>query len=265
MLKYIIPFSLLVLTACSGEPKDQSKADKTDKSVVVSFQNEVEMNNRMVEIDALVGQNDKYATSLNYMKEDGTSIKVLAYLNKNNEILKIEEVFTDVATQELGSILYYMNNGKPFITRELLDVPVAGGDKRQFLDRVSYYDAKGKVIKTKERRADFQDITESMAYKPVKSNPVRIDRALRALNAEKEFETTFQGFAYQEALTYLIVGENKENGFTSSLKCDFKDGLLTTLMNKPQTQLGKPLNVTFVVEEDQGLEYQVYTGGSFKK
>jgi hypothetical protein len=236
MLKYIIPFSLLVLTACSGESKDQSNADKSDKSVVVSFENEVEMNNRMVEIDALVGQNDKYATSLNYMKEDGTSIKVLAYLSKNNEILKIEEVFTDVATQN-----------------------------RQFLDRVSYYDAKGKVIKTKERRADFQDITENMAYKPVKSNAVSIDRAMRALNAEKEFETTFQGFAYQEALTYLIVGENKENGFTSSLKCDFKDGLLSALMNKPETHLGKPLKVTFVVEEDQGLEYQVYTGGSFKK
>lgn len=265
MLRYIIPFSLLLMTACSGGDQDQSKNDTADKSVVKSFENEVEMNNRMVEIDALVGQNDKYATSLHYMKEDGSAVKVLAFLSKDNQILKIEEVFTDVVTQQLGSIIYYMNDGKPFITRELLDIPVTGSESRQFLDRVSYYDSKGNVIKTKERRADFQDVAETMSYKPVKANKVNIDRAMRALNAEKEFETTFQGFAYQEALTYLIVGENKENGYTSSLKCDFKDGLLSTLMNKPESHLGKPLQVTFVVEADQGLEYQVYTGGSFKK
>lgn len=262
MLKYIFPLAL-VLVACGGHSKNEKETPKKPETVVAHFSSELDMNNRMVEIDALVKASDLVASSLNYMKPDGSFVKVLAYLNKEKIILKIEEQFSNGNNQTNGSITYYMNDGKPFITHELLDE--ANGAAHEFVDRVSYYDKNGKVIKTKERRAGFQDDAEKMGYTPVGLHAVKIDRAMRALHAEKEFETTFQGFAYQDALTYLIIGENTPDGYTSSLKCDFQDQLLFQLSKKPETQIGKKLNVTFVVEEDQGFEYQVYTGGSFVK
>lgn len=263
MFKIILPV-LLVAVACSSPEKNKTEKSKSPETVVAHFANENEMDNRIVVIDALVAQSGIVASSLNYRKQDGTFVKVLAYLSKDNVILKIEEQFANGNEETMGSITYYMNNGKPFVTHELLD-EVDADKAHEFVDRISYYNTNGKVIKSKERRGYTQDESEQKAFVPVGLQGVSIDRAMRALNAKNEFAITFRGFAYQDALTYLIVGENKEDGFTSTLKCDFEDQLLFTLGKNQEAYIGKPLKVTFNVEEDQGFEYQVYTGGSFTK
>jgi hypothetical protein len=263
MTKYLFPL-IFALAACTSTEKTTPEKAKTPETIVAHFANENEMDNRMVVIDALVAQSGMVASSLNYRKQDGTFVKVLAYLSKDNVILKIEEQYSDGNEGNMGSVTYYMNDGKPFVTHELLD-EVDAENAHEFVDRISYYNPSGKVIKTKERRGYTQDESEQKAFVPVGLHAVTIDRAMRALNAKNEFAITFQGFAYQEALTYLIVGENKENGFTSTLKCDFQDQLLFTLSKNQEAFIGKPLKVTFNVEEDQGFEYQVYTGGSFSK
>jgi hypothetical protein len=90
---FLIPFFFL---ACSSNDSLKNPTpERSDEKVVVSFSGEVDMMNRMVEIDALVEQAGNVATSLNYMKSDGAFVKALAYLNKDNEILKIEEQFSN--------------------------------------------------------------------------------------------------------------------------------------------------------------------------
>ena len=156
-----------------------------------------------------------------------------------------------------------MNDGKPFLTQELLDE--ANGTSHRFVDRISFYNKAGKVVKTKERSGLYQEETEQLAYRAVRFHAVSIDRAMRALNAKGEFETTFQGFVNEGPLLYLVVGENKEDGYTSALKCDFQDQLLKQLSKNSLQQLGKKVSVSFVVEEDQGSVYQIYTGGNWAK
>jgi hypothetical protein len=258
---FIIPLFFL---ACSGNDSLKNpEPSRTDEKIVVTFKGEVDMMNRKVAIDALVEQAGNVATSLNYMKSDGAFVKVLAYLSKENVILKIEEQFADGADRTNGKVIYYMNDGKPFLTQELIDE--VSGTAHRFVDRISFYNKSGKVVKTKERSAPYQEETEQLAYSAARFHAVAIDRAMRALNAKGEFETTFQGFVNEGPILYLVVGENNEDGYTSALKCDFQDQLLKQLSKNSQQQLGKKLQVSFVVEEDQGSVYQIYTGGQLAK
>jgi hypothetical protein len=263
MLKYILPL-LILLTACgtSEEPK-QEQTEREKPKVVVSFKNEAEMDRYAAGIDSIVAKSGLVASSLYYSKDAaGESIQVDGHMNDDNEIMKIEEIFNDGEGKNNGRRFYYLNGGKPFITRELYDE--VNGDRVQFVDRVSYYDAKGKVIKTKERRGDYEELVEQMTYKPVPLAGITMDRAMRAINQQGEFETTFQGFVDSDMFTYLSVGENKPDGFRSALRLDYKDELILMLRSNQEGYLGEKIRVNYEKRvEDNGFSFQVYAGGKF--
>lgn len=261
MLKYIFPLAFL-FAACSSVDDSATKDSKKDE-IVQSFENESDMDNRIVEIDALVGTSEKLVSSMKYQKSDGSFVQVIGYMNRDNQILKIEELFSDGSGKSQGQRIYYLNGGKPFVTQELID-EILPDNNGSFIDRVTYYNAKGKVLKTKERRSAYQEDTEVMAYKPVSLHGITIDRAMRALNSEKEFASTFQGLVFDGGATYLVVGENSKNDpYTAALRCDYKDPLILELSSDPDSFLGRKLKVNFEIKNDNNFEYMVYAGGDF--
>lgn len=260
MIKYIFPLVLLIVS-CGGD-KAANTSDKAQGAIVKSFKNEAEMDEYVLELIALTEASGMVANSLHYEKSDGTFEEVIGHMDRDNKIHIIEEQYGEGAGKTTGMRYFYLNqNGKPFVTRELIDEIT--GDRAQFVDRVTYYDKNGGVIKTKERRADYQDEIDRVAYKPVPKKGVSIDKAWRALNSEKEFQTTFQGFVSQDVMSYLIVGENTPDGFTSALRLDYKDQLIQILNNNPDAYIGEKLTVNFQVHEDGALEFQIYAGGKF--
>jgi hypothetical protein len=264
MKKYIFPL-IFILAACSGEETNKSAKKEDPATVVKKFANEAEMDNRIVEIDALISTSTQMVSSMKFQKDDGTYIQVLGHMNRDNQVLKMEEQFSDGEGKNLGVRYYYLNGGVPFATQELIDEAQPDGTY-MFVDRISYYDAKGKVLKTKERRASYAEETEKMKYKPVALKGITIDRAMRALNSKKEFACTFQGLITEGGVTYLIVGENNKNNpmpFTAALRCDYKDPLILQLSSNPEGYLGEPLKVNFEFKSEQNFEYMSYTGGDF--
>lgn len=261
MLKYIFPV-LLVLGACGGSG-EKDKNDEKEAPVVKSFKTESDMDGRKLEIDALVEKTGLVASSLYFSKaETGESFEVNGYMDESNTILKIEEIFNDGNGKNSGRRFHYLNNGKAFLTMEQYD-DVNGGQP-VFVDRISYYDASGKILKTKERRGAYQEVVETLAYNPVSLKGITMDRAMRALNQEKEFETTFQGFIYQDYFTYISVGENKPDGYRTALRCDYKDLMITQLSGNEEGYIGQKVRVQYEKHTDEnGFEFQVYAGGQF--
>lgn len=262
MLRYLLPL-FLILAACNAGDKPAQDAKKATAKVVVSFANEADMDKRMAEIDAMVKKSGLVASSLYYAKgETGESIEVNGHMTEDNTIMKVEEFFNDGNGLSNGRRLYYLNGGKPFITHERFDD--VSGVRPQFVERISYYDEKGNVLKTKERRADYEEAIDAVAFKPVGVVSVSIDRAMRALNQEKEFQTAFQGFIDQEIFTYLSVGSNDPNGFRSALRLDYKDHLIAALRENEDAYMGQLLRVNYEKHTDEtGFEFQVYAGGKF--
>lgn len=259
-MKYIFPMCLLFLTAC-GSSEEKTKETKKEPVVRV-FKNESQMDDRVQELKIIVESSDLVANSLRYEKPDGSSIEVIGHVDKTSVLQIVEEVFSGGNGKTNGTIFYYLQNGKPFVTQELID-EVNEQNEGVFIDRISYYDVNGKVIKTKERRASFQDDIVNESYKAVPLHAVSIDRAMRALNSEKEFETTFQGFVHQDMFSYLIVGENTPDGYTTALRLDYKDQLINVLNSDPKKYIGSKIKLNFENHEDRGFHFQVYAGGKF--
>jgi hypothetical protein len=261
MKKYIFPLLLIGLASC-GSDTDSSGGKTEEKQIVVKhFKNEAEMDAHVLELKKITESADLLANSLHYEKADGTMIEVIGHLDTATVLQILEEEFSDGNGKSSGKRFYYLNNGKPFVIHELIDQVDPAKNEAVFVDRVSYYDEKGKIIKTKERSASFEDDVYNMKYKPAPLHPMRIDRAMNALKSEKEFETTFQGFVSQDVFSYLIVGPNDPDGFTSALRLDFKDQLINTLASNEDMYMGSRIQVSFQVHNDRGFEFQVYTGG----
>ncbi len=265
MIKYIFPL-LFILAACSSEETTNKPEKKEDPATVVKkFANEADMDNRMVEIDALISTSTQLVSSMKYQKEDGTFIQVLGHMNRDNQILKLEEQFSDGEGKNQGVRYYYLNGGVPFATQEQIDEAQSDGTFK-FVDRISYYNAKGEVLKTKEKSAPYAEDTDNMKHKPVALKGITIDRAMRALNSKKEFACTFQGLVSEGGVTFLIVGENNKKNpmpFTAALRCDYKDPLILQLSSSPESYMGERLKVNFEFKSDQNFEYMSYSGGDF--
>ena len=264
MKRYIFPL-IFVLAACSSGPETKDVKTEDPATVVKKFGNEEEMDNRRVEIDALVNSSTQIASSMYFQKEDGSYEQVLGHMNRDNQILKLEEKFSEGSNKNMGTRYFYLNGGKPFITVEEVDELQSDGTFT-YVERVSYYDTKGNVLKTKERRGDIYEEVQKLAFKPVGLKGVKIDKAMRALNSKDEFACTFQGFVTGGGVTYLIVGENNPNNknpFTASLRCDYKDPLILELSSNPEAYLGERLKVEFEFKSEQNFEYMSYAGGDF--
>ncbi|WP_341900749.1 hypothetical protein [Fluviicola taffensis] len=260
MKKYIFPLLLLGLASCGSDNSSENKTE--DKKVIVKhFKNEAEMDAHVLELKKITESADLLANSLHYEKgEEGIMIEVIGHLDSATVLQILEEQFSDGNGKSNGKRFYYLNNGLPFVTQELIDY-VDGANEAVFIDRVSYYDEKGKIIKTKERRASFEDDINNMSYKAAPLQPISMNRAMAALKSEKEFATTFQGFVHQDIFSYLIVGPNDPNGFTSALRLDYKDELINTLSGNEDMYMGSTLQVKFEIHTDRGFRFQVYAGG----
>lgn len=261
MKKYIFPLLLVGLVSC-GSDNSAEKNTEEKKTVVTHFKNEAEMDQQVLELKKITEASDIIANSLHYEKSDGQMIEVIGHLDTANVLQIIEEQFSEGNGKTNGTRYYFLNNGKPFVTQELID-QVNGENEAVFIDRISYYDEKGKIIKTKERSASFQDDINGMKYKPTALHPISSDRAMDALNSKKEFATTFQGFVNQDMFSYIILGANDPNGFTTALRLDYKDQLINILASDPEKYLGANVKVNFEVHNDRGFEFQVYAGGKF--
>jgi hypothetical protein len=261
MKKYIFPLLLIGLASC-GSDNSTEKSPEEKKSIVKHFKNEAEMDQQVLQLKKITESSDLIANSLHYEKGDGQMMEVIGYLDTTNVLQILEEQFSEGNGKTNGTRFYFLNNGKPFVIQELID-QVNGSNEAVFIDRISYYDAKGKIIKTKQRSASFQDDVNGMKYKPAPLHPLNADRAMNVLNSQKEFATTFQGFVNQDMFSYIILGEDDPNGFTTALRLDYKDQLVNILASDPEKYMGAHVKVNFEVHTDRGFEFQVYAGGKF--
>lgn len=254
-------FVLLTLSfsACKDGAKDNETSQESEKGL-----NESAWEEAMKKIDDQIAISDAVANSLYYTKTTGESEKITAFLNQDNQILKVEEMYSGRENENAGRIIYYLNKTIPLITVELFE-DLGGSEGVKFVERVSYYNDQGKATYTKEKRVNYEEELVDASYKSVDLVTLDTKRIFQVLNQEGEYQTTFQGFIETESLNYLIVGEPKEDGFTSAMRIEFEDHFIKELSKNPKKFINKKMRVTFQVSKMQGnFEYQIYTGGSWE-
>ncbi len=258
-MKYSVQFfsSLIIIfilaTSC-GETANETPDVVNTTEAYVPNKDEVAFEERMLKIDQM--EDLGKASSLFFSRPDGASVDVEMFFDTSNVAVKIFERYTVSATQSICSNTFYLVEGKKFASRELFEY--SKGDSASFSERITYYDKKEQPIVTKIRTATYEDGLEFETFTMTKTHDCSMDRAINVLNQTGEYTTTFRGFVKEDPYLYIIVGENKKNGYTSSLVVQMMTSTIKKLQENELQMIGKPLNINFeTLGDEQGFVYQI--------
>lgn len=244
--------SVLMLFSC-GDSEKSAKNDATKSSHnIAKISEEDKLSQKINLIDS--SQQLRIINGLAFGNIDkGISIEAIGYLDTNEQEVKIEEIYSDSKTGNTERTFFYIEGGKKFASKQIIY-----DNTRQptmFIERISFYDKIGKVTYTKEREAEYEELLSQASFKPAALFDCKIDRALRIMNEEGEFETTFLGFVETKTVDYIIIGP-KTKEFTTSLAVVSPNALTQELKSNQLKYVGKKIEVLFEKTMEGNVTYQ---------
>lgn len=259
---FILLIALSVtLLGCQGESVDVVDANDT-----IENENVYEPDQRALNIDQYIQAVDanfelRIFSSLEYMNGDGELYEVHSYKDTiDTNFMKLVEYTSAKLTGTLQSNTFYYKDGQKVAYRQLAEE--GEEDNLHFVERVTYYDENQKLIVTKERTAEYEEQLEDAAFIAGSSKNLSEEAAIRALNQTGEFAPLFEGFVEGEGDLYMVVGENKPNGFTSALLVQSRNGLVDRMYKDPESFKGRQLSIAFSKEMSPDGNYQLLYGAS---
>jgi len=251
---------LLVLVSC------QDNTENSNNGISATSKSTPKMNALQRKVDNINtnAEDLNVANSLSYRHNDGSIEEVFAYLNQQQQIVKVEEKFKNGKEGDSGVRFFYFEKGKKIMTVErFIDVKKRDG---KFLERVSFYDKSGKPFASKERVTLYEEDLEKIEFSAINPYDCSIETAENVLNQKGVFSTTFQGFASDGPIDYLIVGGPGETGFASALAVQYADQTTNYLKSNQERMVDSPLLVEFEkMMDERKLEFQVLTRVEIKK
>lgn len=253
---------LLGITLFSCQETGQEVVDVND---TIDAQNAYQPDQRAIETDQYMERVDnnydlRIFSSLEYMKGEGELYEVHAYKDSvDTNYLKLVEYSTSKLSGALQANAYYYKSGKKVATRELAEEGTAGD--AHFVERVTYYGEDGNPIVTKERTAVYEEQLSGSAFVLGNTKALTDEKALRALDQSGEFAPLFEGFIEGENL-FMVVGENKPDGYTSALLVQSLNGAVGRIYKNPAAFKGKQLSIAFSKEQSPDGDYQLLYGAS---
>lgn len=265
MKKFMYHFAficlLLGVVSCSDSGKEKSATEIADKKI----ENEASMEAEIKAIDEEISTSGQLLSSFRFSKENAELMLAHAHLSTSGKILKIDEEFNKGNDGDYGMNSYYLHGDMVFASREYYE-DRSDKTKPMYVERISFYDKKGKVLKTRERKVDFEEKIDDAPFHNVSPKGIKVDRAKRALNQEGEFEIRFQGFLEANAINYMILGGSEQDDFSTTVRIDQEDAFVRFLLMNESECMGKKLKVSFKnVTDNTGFEYQAYIQGGFVK
>lgn len=250
---------LLGITLFACQESGQEVVDVNDS---IEPQNTFQPDQRAVEIDQYIEKVDNnfdlsIYSSLEYTKGDGDTYEeyvVHAYQDgEDTNYVKLVEYSSDKTCS------FYYKNGKKIASREVAE---EGTDADlHFVERVTYYGDDESPLVTKERVAVFEEQLAGVAFTAAKATALSEDKAFRALDQSGEFTPLFETFLEGEEL-FMIVGENKPDGYISALLVQSLNGVVGRIYKDPKAYVGKQLSVAFSNEKSSDGDYQLLHGAS---
>lgn len=252
-VKVLIVMTIAAFSVAScGSSNKQNSNDNPQKDVLAKANEEGEA--YLASID--LNENLNTANSLYYSRGEGENVEwteVVMYLDDSSRVVKMVERIAKPGSSAVYSNHFYFKGGKKYATKQFFEE--TAGDSTYFVELLSYYDASEKVKATKRRTAEYEEFLEQVPYMVSQSVDCKVDRALSIVNQTGEFETTYQGFVDMDGFKFLIVGENKKNGFSSAMIVQQLTPLILELRAREKEMIGTPLRVEFqTIQEGGGTE-----------
>lgn len=259
---WIVPFVAMTMFACGDEETIENNDLTREKTEVPIYDGQADLDVKIAERDDM----SKWTpvNSLIYTHTNGSTDEASAFLNEKEEIVKLIHRYMNSKTQEYGTSVFYVENGKKIAT-----IQTYYDSKRKepvFVEIYTVYDKNEKPVFAKQREAEFEVDVETASYKPVDAKDLSMKKALQIMKQQGPFVTTFQGFASNGEMDFVIVGENKEEGYTSSVAVQHREGDIMKLYSDERGYVGTPLELNFErMIDERDFEFQVLLSLKIKK
>ena len=266
MNKSIVYFSLfLSLFALISCKSNDSETKNPKDSIESTVPDNVEISYEEYAAEINADDSLLIANSMFYTNEAGESVKVILFFRQvgdSSELVKMQELMVKDPSGVISTNEFYYKAGKKTISRQFF--PESEGDSLYFVELSSFYNNDEKVLITKRRTSPWEELLHQETYTKVANKACRDDRAFSVVNQEGNFETTFQGFVDMNPYLYLLVGENKKEGYTSALIVQSRTNVVRQLQANESEMIGTPLVVNFDVIQEGPSEQQILLGVDFK-
>jgi len=246
---------LLSIISCNSEPEVEQPDtwDKNENHKPNSQQIDAEEYISTIEADSLMS-----GSSLYYSHGDGSTVEAEVFVNDSNVLVKMVEQYTTSSSGSIATNIFYYKDDQKFVSKEFFEE--GEGIEAYYVERVTYYSG-GKPTVSKMRQAPFEDQLSENVFMIVPIQDCSDKRAFNVMNQKDEYESTFQGFVRSDQLLYLIVGENKKDGYSSTLVVQYITPTINRLLADEKGMLGTPLRVNFeIMKEGKGFEFQALMG-----
>ncbi len=248
-IPYLI-LTLLALVACNTKTKPLQ--DATVKNGISSFKNEAQYENVIKQIDG--NQSLIQIRSLLYSNDEGKTQSVFGLIDKNGEILKLSQEYSDGKGIKV-SLHFYFKNRKLIST---LNKTLFLNEKRGYCREIkSYYYENEVVVYSSSRKAKDEESIAAINFRADEKYSFKVDEALEILNQKGRFETRFQSFMSVGGKEFIIVSGIGKDPYYSVLAIQPDDKVVQALKKNEKKYLNKLLKVEFEeVTESNGFTFQ---------
>jgi hypothetical protein len=208
-------------------------------------------------VDLQLSESGKMMPSLSFSNDD-ENYKVVLYTLQNLPV-KVEEHFMSNSKNSSGIRTFYLKNDTLLMTKELRDELFPDGSF-QMRETQLFYE-KGKLVKTIERSALYEEDLQFAAFKESNSKEINMDNARQILSLSGPYQTNYLGHLEAAGSTFLLLGDAAPTGFTTALLLEYRDPFVKMLLDQKEKFKGKRLQVEFEVVSYEGVEYQAYRSG----
>lgn len=250
-------FLLLIISSCKNEQKGDSNLPTatTDEALFAL------MKDSMAAIDAMTENPTCTDYSLDFSKENNERYFAQLFCDSTGKVLQMTENKMDANGYSEINKLYY-NQKQLFATYSGFQTNT--NNQLAFIEELTFF-KNGKITSSYRRTAKNGDqyLNE---YEPSKNNRIVNDQQiLKAMENKGEFVLTFQGVIRTDEFNYIIVGEPKKNGFTSTLQITAHTPFIDDLFEHEREYVNRKIKVNFQRITDGNFSYQLFISGNWVK
>jgi hypothetical protein len=247
--KFLIPFFCFVVVSCNDQ-SEPIQIQPLKKRIVFSGKNKHLMvfENYAKKIDG--NKSLEKIQSLIYMDSAGNTSEAFAWIDKKNEIVKLQQT-TSLATGRKIERIFYFLNGLKSMSRQLVyyyerKIPV-------FSEERSYYSLKNSVIATFYRFSKTEEI-DLATFNETRKHSVSHETAVAIIKRTGDFETRFQGFEEAFEKKFIVLGTENQ---TTTAAFNVLSPILSELIRNEKSRQNTLLDVQFTpITEPNGFTFQ---------
>lgn len=258
---FLLLIALLLLgTSCKNGTENNASTDTDENDMEFYY---ILMTDSMSKIDALAESPVCLDYSLDFSKNEKERYFAQLFCDSTGTVLQMVENNIDKDGLYTFNKFYY--NKKSLFATYASYQKYDADSSLAFIEEYNFYDDKGKIKASYQKEMDSKTMEEGDFQPSTRNKVIDDSRILKAIKNEGEFALTFQGVIRTDEFNYLIVGEPKDDGYTSALQIVKITPFIQEIYNNEEAFIGRKIKVSFQRQTEGNMSFQILEAASWEK